>query len=239
MKKYDGVDALPLPPDQPGYGRWKRILVPEDGDKRAAKIINVAFKGVINRLDWLRHRMVDGLNGGSYPASVLQIAGFFSGSDYIFSPPKQVPLTVEGNPFTHVGSDWQITSTYPMWRSNNVGTTSYLYVPLHVPADSKLKRVEVIIKGGAGAMPAILANAALYCRDVTAGQDGYTSLQSVLDTSPDATAYHAVHSLIMNMDLAIDRSNKLYYAVVRGDSNGGVTFLGAKVVIEANSVGVE
>jgi cytoskeletal protein CcmA (bactofilin family) len=66
MRKYTPKDALPLPPALAGKGLFTRLLVPDDGDKRKAAIYGVALEAAANALEWLRHRLVNGLEGGAY-----------------------------------------------------------------------------------------------------------------------------------------------------------------------------
>jgi hypothetical protein len=66
MKKYTPKDALPLPPPLAGKGLFARLLLPDDGDKRKAAIYGVALEAAANALEWIRYRLVNGLEGGVY-----------------------------------------------------------------------------------------------------------------------------------------------------------------------------
>lgn len=66
MHSYNGVDALPPPPALAKRGLWTTPNVPDDGNDRDAASAGVGIEGVTNRTEWLRHRMMNGLEGGLY-----------------------------------------------------------------------------------------------------------------------------------------------------------------------------
>jgi hypothetical protein len=66
MHKYTSKDPLPLPRPLDGKGFFTRLLIPDDGDKRKAAIYGAALEAAANALEWIRHRLVNGLEGGTY-----------------------------------------------------------------------------------------------------------------------------------------------------------------------------
>lgn len=167
-------------------------------------------------------RAVDGNAGGAYlPTSVIEIgnAGLKAGGvTKVLLGTRTVTRLSEPIPCDFTGSTtW--TNRGAAWFQA-VTNSNYLFLPIHVPEGATLNTVVVRVRGwtGHGALPAVMPHVRIWTYNFTT--DVSTEIgAAIADTAASVAAYEAAHSITFpSIATVADRTQKYFYALVRGES---------------------
>jgi hypothetical protein len=72
---YVESDPMGSPPANPGYGAFPAVQVPDDTDDRDAASEATGLEALADRDVWIRHRLIDWVEGGTYNNALLTFTG--------------------------------------------------------------------------------------------------------------------------------------------------------------------
>lgn len=191
--------------------------VPDDGAAPTAALFGLSYEDIYDRLEWLKE--------GNISTSGVTYTRTFSASHAIYKP-----------------DEWEWDSTLMALKQIDSALGSVFFdLPLRVPDGCRIAQVVLFVDPAAhGALPAQLPNFNLRAIDLNSSPGTISNLGGQTDSSGNAAAYSAAHSITRNWsapDVLVSRSRD-YALRVEGEyganSVDNLRVFGAKVSIIAS-----
>jgi hypothetical protein len=202
------------------------ITVPDDGDGGTAASVNGAFQALANRTQYLNQNYLP-LSGGALTGTLQGTSFRFSTSLGTVSPTNYTRLQsyFGGVPD---GNQWKMDVNRGIFIQNTVSSAGTLYLPLNNIIDgSTLTSVTVTLAGASysgaaghgGSLPATMPTLKLYRQDQGSPPAQTQIGGTTTDSSANAAAYDAAHSVtISGLSEAVVQT-KQYYLLLTGEAS--------------------